>query len=127
MSSYLVVAKKCINLLNYLFDLFIYFSHLLITRTGPLCVKRQEIMEIMKTVELEFKAYVELNAYIQIRTLCPRGLMRKSGLISGWIQGDTIYFYIPALRGSCESQDLFVEEKLSLIKSLRGMRNDGLV
>ena len=65
-SSNPAVARKCINLFNYLFDLFIYFSHLLVTKTSPLCVKRQEMM---KTVEFKFKAYVELIAYIQIQTL----------------------------------------------------------
>ena len=37
-----------------------------VMRTSPLHVKRQEMM---KTDKLEFKAYVELITYIQIRTL----------------------------------------------------------
>ena len=52
-SSNPAIAKKFMNLFNYLFDLYTFFSHLLVTRTGPLRVKRQEMM---KTVELEFKA-----------------------------------------------------------------------
>ena len=42
------------------------FSHRLVMRTSPPHVKRQEMM---KTDELEFKAYVESIAYIQIQTL----------------------------------------------------------
>ena len=54
------------NLSNYLFDLFVYFSHLLVMRISPLHAKRQEMT---KTDELEFKVYVESIAYIQIQTL----------------------------------------------------------
>ena len=42
MNSNPAIAKKFINLFNYLFDLFVSFSHLLVTRTSPLRVKRQE-------------------------------------------------------------------------------------
>ena len=31
------IARKFINLFKSLFDLFIYFSHLLVTKTSPLC------------------------------------------------------------------------------------------
>ena len=69
MSSNPAIAKKLINKFNYLFDLFdlfVSFSHRLVMRTSPPHVKRQEMM---KTDELEFKAYVESIAYIQIQTL----------------------------------------------------------
>ena len=50
-------------------NLFLSFSHLLVTRTSSLLVKRQKRQKMMKTNELEFKAYVESIAYIKIRTL----------------------------------------------------------
>ena len=66
MSSNPTVGNDLLIYLIICLILFVSFSHLLVTRTSPPCVKRQEMM---KTVELEFKAYVEAIAYIQIRIL----------------------------------------------------------
>ena len=66
MSSNPAFAKKSFNLFNYVFDLIVSFSHLLVMRTSPLHVKRQEMTKID---DLEFKASVELIANIQIQTL----------------------------------------------------------
>ena len=114
--------QKFINLFNYLFDFICFFQP---------SVSHKDLSTLCE------KARNDEDSWIGIQSLCgincihpntnPRGLMRKSGLISGWMQGDTIYLYIQALGGSCESQDLYVEEKWCLRKSLRGMRKDGSV
>ena len=69
-------------------------------RTSPLCVKRRK------------KTKNDEDRRIGIQSLCgidcihpntnPWGLMRKSGLISGWKQGDTIYIYIQALHSGAD-------------------------